>query len=54
MRASFPPSTIGAMPTKRAAAKAEAAEMVDVAERLAPFFPPPVANVVDQNDAGAE
>jgi hypothetical protein len=40
----------GPMATKRAAAKAEAAEMVDIAARLAPFFPPPVAYVIDQND----
>ena len=44
----------GAMATKRAAAKAEAAEMVDIAARLAPFFPLPVEDVFDQNDGGAE
>ena len=43
-----------AMATKRAAAKAEAAEMVDIAARLAPFFPPSVAIVIDQEDAGAD
>jgi hypothetical protein len=43
----------GAMATKRAAAKAEAAEMVDVAARLAPFFPPPVAPFIDRSDDGA-
>jgi hypothetical protein len=40
----------GAMATRRAAAKAEAAEMVDVAARLAPFFPPPDAQPLDQSD----
>jgi hypothetical protein len=39
-----------AMATKRAAAKAEAAEMVDLAARLAPFFPPPVAPLIDRSD----
>jgi hypothetical protein len=40
------------MPTKRAAAKAEAAEPVDLAARLAPFFPPPVADLVARTDEG--
>jgi hypothetical protein len=44
----------GIMATKRAAAKAEAAEMIDIAARLAPFFPPRVAAVLDQNDGGVE
>jgi len=38
------------MPTKRAVAKAEAAKLVDLADRLAPFFPPPGRHVVA--DAG--
>ena len=44
----------GAMATKRAAAKAEAAEMIDIAARLAPFFPPHVEDVLDQSDGGAQ
>ena len=40
----------GAMVTKRAAARAEAAEMIDLEARLAPFFPPPVADLSDQQD----
>lgn len=45
-----------AMATKRATAKAEAeaAEMVDIAARLAPYFPVPVADVFDQNDGEAD
>ena len=42
------------MATKRAAAKAEAATMVDVEERLAPFFPVPDLGVRDQRDGEAE
>jgi hypothetical protein len=42
------------MATKRAAAKAEAATMVDVEERLAPFFPVPDADVRDQKDSEAQ
>jgi hypothetical protein len=34
------------MPTRRAAAKAEATAMVDLESRLAPFFPPLVADLV--------
>jgi hypothetical protein len=41
------------MATKRAAARAEAAEMVDLAARLAPFFPPTVVHLIDQDDDGA-
>jgi hypothetical protein len=41
------------MLTKRAAARAEAAEMIDLEARLAPFFPPPVAHLSDQNDDGS-
>jgi hypothetical protein len=37
---------------KRRAAKAEAAENVDLASRLAPHFPPPVAHLVAQTDDG--
>ena len=42
-----------AMATKRAAARAEAAEMIDLEARLAPFFPPPVAHLSDQDDDGS-
>jgi len=38
------------MATKRAAAKTEAAEMVDLTARLAPFFPPPVVGILDWDD----
>ena len=34
------------MQTKRAVAKAEAAKTVDLAARLAPFFPPPAARLM--------
>jgi hypothetical protein len=44
----------GAMATKRAAAKAEAAETIDIAARLAPFFPPRAAEIRDQSDDGGE
>ena len=43
-----------AMATKRSAQKAESAEMVDIAARLAPFFPPRVAYILDQGDGGAQ
>ena len=43
-----------AMAMKRAARKAEAAEMIDIAARLAPFFPPRGADVLDQSDRRAE
>jgi hypothetical protein len=42
------------MATKRAAAKAEAAQMIDIAARLAPFFPSPVADAFTQNDSTAD
>ena len=42
------------MATKRAAAKAEAATVVDVEDRLAPFFPVPDPGVRDQKDGEAE
>lgn len=42
------------MATKRAATKAQAATMVDLEERLAPFFPVPDPGVRDQEDSEAE
>ncbi len=42
------------MATKRDAARAEAAEMIDIAARLAPFFPPHVEAVLDQLDGGVQ
>ena len=44
----------GGMATKRAATKAQAATMVDLEERLAPFFPVPDPGVRDQEDSEAE
>ena len=40
--------------TKRLAAKAEAAELIDIAALLAPFFPPSSEDVFDLSDASAE
>jgi len=41
------------MATKRATAKAEAAETINIAARLAPFFPPRLEDSIDQSDDGA-
>jgi hypothetical protein len=38
------------VPTKRAMARNEAAELIDVASRLAPFFGLPVADLVAARD----
>jgi hypothetical protein len=44
----------GSVPTKRALAKADAAELIDIEARLAPFFPPPVAGVVRPREGAPE
>jgi hypothetical protein len=44
----------GAMATKRAAAKAEAAELIDISARLEPFFPSRISDAPDRSDGGAE